>query len=417
MTAAYIAWTRRADRKVLLAIALGTPLVSGVAVLTPQQPGVALGLAAVALVAALLVRGTPTLIVAAVPAVWLSEIVRLAGGALSIADAVLIVAAVAAVMRLDLSNRHLRSALLFVAGFQALQLLALAHAFAPYAAQEWAHRLLLLAGGLMIGAALVTTGRLAVATRLFIAGGLVIAVLSVIFAAATRFAPAYPLLNKNYAGDLLATACLIVLFAPRDLTRLGRLRVPIVVVLALGLAATQSRGAVVGLGCGLIVYALFRRRFDGLSVLVVLAAVSGVIVVAVMLGGEAQIEQQQQYGALFYRQQDLQQALAVWQSSPLLGSGIRFWQSGTYALQGDPHNVLVLTLAESGAIGLLAFAALLGGVITLVIRRRSDLAVLALALLTARLVHGLFDVYWVHGSLAIPWILAGAALARPRKLI
>src|SRR5439155_855139 len=89
----------------------------------------------------------------------------------------------------------------------------------------------------------IAASALVAALRLCIAGGVVIALLSIAFAGATRFAPAYPLLNKNYAGDLLAAAVLLALLAPREVVALGRLRVPAVLLLAAGLAATQSRGA------------------------------------------------------------------------------------------------------------------------------------------------------------------------------
>ena len=174
-----------------------------------------------------------------------------------------------------------------------------------------------------------------------------------------REAPAYPLLNKNYAGDLLASAILIALFCPRELLRLGRLRVPLVLVLGLGLLASQSRGAMLGLGCGVALYAIVRRRFDGVSVLLLVAMFGGLALFTALLGGQSAVEQNQHYGALFERQTFVGQALAIWRTSPFIGTGIRFWQSGMYPLHSDPHNVLALTLAESGLVGLLSFVALL----------------------------------------------------------
>jgi len=388
----------------------GALAVAGVALLVPQHSDIALGLAAAALVTALAVRGSALLIVAAVPAVWLGEITRLGGGVMSIADAFLIAGAAGALLRTDLGNRALRLALVFVTGFEAVQLLALVHQPSAFAAQEWLHRLLLIGGALIIGAAVVRTGRLRAALLLFLAGGAVIAVLSVVFAVATHLAPAYPLLNKNYAGDLLAAAILVALLCPRDVVRLGHLRTPLVVTLGLGLLATQSRGAMLGLGCALVLYAVIRRRFDGWSILLVLGMLAGLTAFASLVGGETALEQQQHYGGLFDRQLDLQQALQAWMTSPLIGTGIRLWQSGLYSLQGDPHNVVALTLAESGVVGLVAFIGMLGATAWLLFRRRTELAMLALALLAARFVHGLFDVYWVHGSLALPWMVVGAAL-------
>src|SRR5207302_5535894 len=327
-----------------------------------------------------------------------------------IADAFLIAGSAGALLRTDLGNRALRLALVFVTGFEAVQLLALVHQPSAFAAQEWLHRLLLIGGALIIGAAVVRTGRLRAALLLFLAGGAVIAVLSVVFAVATHLAPAYPLLNKNYAGDLVAAAILGALLCPRDVVGLGPLRTPLVVTLGLGLLATQSRGAMLGLGCALVLYAVIRRRFDGWSVLLVLGMLAGLTAFASLVGGETALEQQQHYGGLFDRQLDLQQALQAWMTSPLIGTGIRLWQSGLYSLQGDPHNVVALTLAESGVVGLVAFIGMLGATAWLLFRRRTELAMLALALLAARFVHGLFDVYWVHGSLALPWMVVGAAL-------
>ena len=53
--------------------------------------------------------------------------------------ATLIVATIAAALRLDLGNRHLRRVLLLVGAFQAVQLLALVHAPAAYAARVTIH--------------------------------------------------------------------------------------------------------------------------------------------------------------------------------------------------------------------------------------------------------------------------------------
>ena len=390
--------------------------VCGAAVLVPQQPLLALAVAGGLLVAALLVQGNRLLLVAAVPAVWLGEIVRLAGGALSISDAFLIVAALSALLSLDLSRRAVRNAVFVIASYQAVQLLAVVHALTAYAAQEWAHRLLLVTGGVLIGAALVRRGVLRPALQLFVAGGVVIAVLGVAVTFASALTPAYPLQQKNYEGDLLASALLIVLFVPRDVWTLRtRWRVVLLAVLGAGLLSTQSRGAMFALAFGLVVYALFSRRFDGRSFLLVLVTLTGLAFFATSFGGDLQVQLQQQYGSLFDRQLYAREAVQAWQTSPWLGAGIRFWETGLYALNSDPHDLILYTLGESGVIGLASLLVLLVGTGVVVFRSRSALAVLAVALLATRFAHGLVDVYWVHGSLAIPWVIAGAALALPRR--
>ena len=44
-------------------------------------------------------------------------------------------------------------------------------------------------------------------------------------------------------------------------------------------------------------------------------------------------------------------------------------------------------------------------------RLQGDLATAALCVVSARFVHGLFDIYWTGGTTPLPWIVAGMALA------
>ncbi len=397
-------------RLAIVASAIGMLVVA--ALLVPTNPGAALVIAGSAFLLAMLVRAKQLVIMAALPVVWLGEIVRLGGGLLSISDALLILGAIAAALVLDVTRRTLQRALLLIAAFQAVGLLSLVHALTTFAAQEWAHRLLLLGGGVVIGAALAQTGRLKLALTLFVAGGIAIALLGIAVALSSALAPAYPLQQKNYEGDLLASAVLIVLFTPREFLAIGRLRWPVLGVLAAGLLATQSRGAMLALALGVAVYVLCRRRFDGLSVILLMSTAVATVLFAVAYNDQAQA--QQFFGSLFERQQFQAAAIQAWQQSPVLGVGIRFWESGLYSLHNDPHNVVLLTLGESGIFGAAAFAALLLGISAITLRARGPLAALAVGLLAARFAHGLVDVYWVHGSLAIPWILTGAALALPQ---
>src|SRR5207302_6412483 len=107
-----------------------------------------------------------------------------------------------------------------------------------------------------------------------------------------------------------------------------RWRWPLAAVLAAGLAATQSRGAAVGVGAALVLYALNRRRADSVGVFVVVAGAAAALAVIALFGNELATEQQQHFGALLYREQFAQEALAIWQQQPLLGVGIRFWEGG-----------------------------------------------------------------------------------------
>ena len=86
----------------------------------------------------------------------------------------------------------------------------------------------------------------------------------------------------------------------------------------------------------------------------------------------------------------------------------------------DATNVLWLTLAETGPVGLLAFLTAHGRLIFGVwMRRKSALigdsgpsaTALAGALVLAKLVHGMVDHYWSRGAIMVAWSAVGMALS------
>ena len=86
----------------------------------------------------------------------------------------------------------------------------------------------------------------------------------------------------------------------------------------------------------------------------------------------------------------------------------------------DATNVLWLTLAETGPLGLLAFLTAHGRLIVGVwLRRKTALigdsgpsaTALAGALVLAKLVHGLVDHYWSRGAIMVAWASVGMALS------
>src|SRR5438128_12652113 len=89
-------------------VCTGIALVGLVAVLVPGHADIAMAIAGAALLAALLLRGSSLPIVVALPAVWLGEITRFGGGAVSVADAFLIAGAAFALLRVDLRSRALQ---------------------------------------------------------------------------------------------------------------------------------------------------------------------------------------------------------------------------------------------------------------------------------------------------------------------
>jgi len=103
-----------------------------------------------------------------------------------------------------------------------------------------------------------------------------------------------------------------------------------------------------------------------------------------------------------------------WLSSPFWGVGVGLRK------QYDATNVVMLTLAETGVPGLAGFLAVHATFFALVLRirrqvRQSDrlftLLVLGVALLTAKLMHGMVDHYWSRGPIVVAWASVGMSLA------
>jgi O-antigen ligase len=92
---------------------------------------------------------------------------------------------------------------------------------------------------------------------------------------------------------------------------------------------------------------------------------------------------------------------------------MRFFTSGEFALDSDPHNVVVASLSETGVVGFAALCGLLLATGSTLRRSRTPLAMAALAILVARVVHGTFDVYWVASTQTLPWLIVGMAVGEP----
>jgi hypothetical protein len=106
----------------------------------------------------------------------------------------------------------------------------------------------------------------------------------------------------------------------------------------------------------------------------------------------------------------------LWMEHPLTGVGLRFFKTPAYAGYQAPNNVVNEVLAEAGVPGLLGFIVFAAGSLVGLARGRGSLATAALCAVAGRFVHGLVDIYWVGGTTALPWIIAGMGLASvPRR--
>ncbi len=113
----------------------------------------------------------------------------------------------------------------------------------------------------------------------------------------------------------------------------------------------------------------------------------------------------------------IEEVLEVYRQSPLIGSGVGLRK---YI---EPHNVLVLTLGESGLLGLGGFLAMVGGGLATFRRalkrcadtERRALLMVGLSVFVLTLCHGLMDVYWRRGVGFLGWAFVGMAAAFLRQ--
>jgi hypothetical protein len=107
----------------------------------------------------------------------------------------------------------------------------------------------------------------------------------------------------------------------------------------------------------------------------------------------------------------------IWRTSPVVGVGLKYFNTGNYGQFAYPANSVVDNeLAESGLIGLAGFVLFQIGVLAVGIRRRgSPVVAAAVGVVAGRLMHGMVDIYWTAGAVTLPFVILGIALAGSRS--
>jgi hypothetical protein len=190
-------------------------------------------------------------------------------------------------------------------------------------------------------------------------------------------------------------------------------------LLTLALMLTVSRGGWLAAMTGVGVLLSLRRDWNTLGRIAIF------IVPLVAVGWLLLPEDLQEYAVGFEskryniraRWQSVQLAIHAWQQSPWMGTGVGLRK------QYDATNVVLLTLAETGILGLGLFALIHANVAAYVWRWHRSLdpssiffSVLALggALVAARLAHGMVDHYWSRGAILAAWASVGMAVSLGR---
>lgn len=225
--------------------------------------------------------------------------------------------------------------------------------------------------------------------------------------------------QKNPAGQFMANALVLAIALPQ----FRSWRVVAIPVLGLGMVAAASRGAFVGLAIGVALLLVLGGQVSRRRVLAV-GTVLGVLLVIVFTGlpgaARSRLLNTDSKSDFSIQTRDRYQidALKIIRDHPLTGVGVGNYLAGDVAdlsETSDPHNVILLELAEGGVLLFIPFVLLMTGPLVLVIRRRraSPYAGVAAAVHVAVLAHGLVDTYWVRSTPVLGWFLIGAALAAP----
>ncbi|MGE9808296.1 MULTISPECIES: O-antigen ligase family protein [unclassified Janibacter] len=397
------------------AAAAGIALALALGGLVATQP-----LLAVVLAGAALVLGLVAVDAALVPLMFLPLLYvafRVGGGGvdLSVSDVALGLATAPALL---LAKRPfsppLRNLLWIVAIYQVATLFTVIAN--PYLANlvEWVHAWFLIGGALVLGWAVGRGGHGPTGLRLMLAAASVLSGWVMVQAAINlshgSFEPVYlPYgMHKNFLGTVLAITALIAYVRPVWLGMSRRIGAAIFWWLAVGVALSQSRQAIVGLGVALVILVL-RSKTDRRRSKAILFAV-GPAVVLVMTLVRDQVASGNEFNSVFQRLTWFEDALAIWQESPVWGVGLRWWYTDRFAEGFQPPNAEIEVLTSSGIIGLIGFLVLMVGSIVVLWRVTPTYGTLALLAVLSRFVQGQLDLFWVAAQCSIPFAIAGICL-------
>ena len=335
---------------------------------------------------------------------------------MSVTDAVSLLGIVAALRFIPWTDRRLR----IVIGGLAIYLGTLAVSLVAHHDQravfEWAHRGVLYLGTIFIGVAIVRSGTTRTALRIFMVAMVPLAIASAFDALRTGLEPAEVFqLNKNHAGLLLATGFLVAFTAGRQLVWTNRTLLVLRVLCLVGLAATQSRAAALGLVAAFAVRPLIlgrrgNQRAASIGILVVAVGLLAVSAISLNTRDLERPDDQLRYNAINSRTEGIRQSLdEVWAKNRFVGGGLRYFANPArpYA---TPHNVVVSEMSEAGLIGLFGLIVLLVATMMALRRSHAPLVVLGTTAFVLRVTQGMADIFWVAGPLTVALILVGMGL-------
>jgi len=234
--------------------------------------------------------------------------------------------------------------------------------------------------------------------------------------------------NKNPVGQFLANAALLV-FALASSWRWRLLLVPLV----LGMLFVQSRGALVGLGVGIISLVVVRGLGGWRRTLAAVVPMVAVVVIGYQVLPEDVTSRSTDFSvgnagteltgltaaqySVRMREIYREEGWELIAQNPVFGVGPGNYRTGTPGgldFTEDPHNVVIRTAGDLGYPGLITFGVLLAGTAYVAFQRRkvNPYATVAIAVQAAIITHSFLDVYWVRGTPVLAFLLIGMAVNR-----
>lgn len=401
-------WLAGATLLVSLALAIGR--------IVPTRPEV--GIVAALLVLALGITAAEP---AAIPllSMPLLLVVRRVGGEgidLSVSDAVLFVATLAAlVFTIRPFSRPMRTILWLSALYQFTTLFTVVAN--PYTANvvEWVHAWMLISGALIMGWTIGRSGYARAGLTMFLAGAFVLASATLVQGAQQYlrgdFSAVYlswPYgMHKNFVGTVLCFGAVLAYARPSWVGWSRKASLAAFWWLSAGILVTQSRQAILGLGAALLLLSLRGGERRTRSKMIVFAVIPAILLVATMVSD--QLESGEKFNSASLRLESAQATLSYWLDSPWLGHGLRFWYvDGTLGYQ--PPNVGLELLASAGLLGLLGFVTFVTGSSVALWRVNPVFGNVALAILLSRMVQAQFDFFWSAVQVPVPFAIIGVAL-------
>lgn len=402
--------------------AVGVFGVVGLGVLTafliPNQPLIALLVPVGVLILGLSAADGALVPLVLVPLLLVVRRIGAAGIDLSVSDAALFLATLLAIA---FARRPFSPPLLNIMWLSAIyQFTTLFTVLAnPFRANvmEWFHAWMLVAGAVLVGWTIGRSGRGRHALTLLMVTSVALAMITLAQAARQyaggNFGAVYtnwPFgMHKNFVGTVLCFAAVIAFARPNWIGWGKRWAYTAFVICSVGILATQSRQALLGLGAGLLIVAWRERRIGRKPWRVVLFAVVPIVVLVLTMVRE-QIETGNQFNSVFQRVNWLADTVEFWLQSPWVGHGLRYWYQGVSGMGFQPPNAEIELLASAGVVGLIGFLVLMVGVMVVLWRLDPAFGTMAFAVLASRLVQAQVDLFWVGVQTSIPFLVVGICL-------